>query len=142
VVVAIGQVASTESIIWQNGPEITKWGTAKVNPLTMATSVPGVFAAGDCVTGGSTVIEAIAGGQRAAVNIDKFLGGQGRLPDDTGFSFTKPSEEDLAAASARQEEKNIPVGERKLNFHEVVMGLETESAIREANRCLRCDLEH
>jgi len=142
VIVAIGQVASTESMTWQNGPEITKWGTAKVDPVTMATSIPGVFAAGDCVSGGSTVIQAIAGGQRAAVNIDKFLGGQGRLPDDTGFSFTKPSEEELAAASTRQEEKNIPVGERKLNFHEVVMGLETESAIREANRCLRCDLEH
>jgi NADH-quinone oxidoreductase subunit F len=141
VIVAIGQVASTEPLIWENGPEVTKSGTVKVDAATMATRVPGVFSAGDCVTGGSTVIEAIAGGQRAAVNIDKFLGGPGRLPGDAGFAFTAPSEEELMAVSTRQKEKNLPVRKRKLNFHEVVLGLETKQAIREANRCLRCDLK-
>lgn len=141
VIVAIGQTPSTEPLIWENGPQVSKWGTVLVDPVTMATSVPGIFAAGDCVTGGTTVIEAIAGGQRAAVNIDKFLGGPGRLPGDVGFAFTPPSQETLTAVSTREQEKNLPVGKRKLNFHEVVLGLEAKQAVREANRCLRCDLE-
>jgi NADPH-dependent glutamate synthase beta subunit-like oxidoreductase len=141
VIVAIGQVPSTESMIWQDGPEVTKWGTVKVDPVTMTTRVPGVFAAGDCVTGGTTVIEAIAGGQRAAVNIDKLLGGPGRLPGDVGFAFTAPSEEELMAVSTTQKEKSLPVRKRKLNFHEVVLGLGPKQAVREANRCLRCDLQ-
>jgi NADH-quinone oxidoreductase subunit F len=141
VIVAIGQVPSTDLLVWPDGPQISPWGTVKVDPLTMATSTAGVFAAGDCVSGGSTVIEAIAGGQRAAINIDKFLGGSGRLPADTGFAFAKPAEEDLAVAATRQVEKMVPAQQRRLNFHEVVLGLDEEQAICEAKRCLRCDLE-
>ena len=141
IIVAIGQTPSTEPLIWENGPQVSKWGAVSVDPVTMATCVPGVFAAGDCVTGGTTVIEAIAGGQRAAVNIDKFLGGPGRLPGDVGFAFTPPLQENLMAVSTREKEENLPVRKRKLNFHEVVLGLEAKQAIREANRCLRCDLE-
>ncbi|OHB55756.1 MAG: hypothetical protein A2173_05290 [Planctomycetes bacterium RBG_13_44_8b] len=141
IIVAIGQIPSTDLLTWPDGPQILPRGTVKVDRLTMATSTTGVFAAGDCVSGGSTVIEAIAGGQRAAVNIDKFLGGSGRLPADTGFAFAKPSEEELAVTATRQVEKMMPAQQRKLNFHEVVLGLEKEQAIREAKRCLRCDLE-
>jgi len=141
VIAAIGQVASTGPIRWQDGPQLTPAGTVKVNPATMATSVPGIFAAGDCVTGGTTVIEAIAGGQRAAVNIDKFLGGSGRLPPDVGFTLARPDEEALQTTSSRTVEKTLPVKQRKMNFHEVVLGLEKEYAVHEAKRCLRCDLE-
>ena len=141
VIVAIGQVPSTELMSWQDGPEIVPWGAVKVDPLTMATRTSGVFAGGDCVTGGTTVIEAIASGQRAAVNIDKSLGGNGQLPADVGFAFTKPAEEELMAAANRPVEKNLPIQQRKLNFHEVILGLEKEQAICEAKRCLRCDLE-
>ena len=141
VIVAIGQVPSTELMSWPEGPEIAPWGRVKVDPLTMATQSPAVFAGGDCVTGGTTVIEAIAGGQRAAVHIDIFLGGRGRLPGDAGFAFVKPAEDELRAAVSRAQEKSLPVEQRKLNFHEVVLGLETQQAICEAKRCLRCDLE-
>ena len=47
-----------------------------VNPFTMATSMPGVFAGGDAVTGPATVIEAIVAGVKAADSIDKFLRGE------------------------------------------------------------------
>jgi len=107
----------------------------------MATRSAGIFAAGDCVSGGTTVIEAIAGGQRAAVHIDKLLGGAGQLPPDVGFTFARPDEEQLTAVTDRAVEESIPIKKRKLNFHEVILGLEREKAICEANRCLRCDLE-
>ena len=47
-----------------------------VNPFTMATTMPGVFAGGDAVTGPATVIEAIVAGVRAANSIDRYLRGE------------------------------------------------------------------
>jgi len=120
---------------------LTDWGTIKVDPVTYHTTADAIFAGGDCVTGASTVIEAIAGGQHAAKNIDKMLGGSGNLPNDIGLSFTKPDEEILAQSLPRVEEKIIPLEKRKRGFAEVVLGLDREQALAEACRCLRCDLE-
>jgi len=60
----------------------TQRDTIRVNTITMETSLPGIFAAGDAVTGPATVIEAIGGGKRAAIAIDRYLGGipQPKLP--------------------------------------------------------------
>jgi NADPH-dependent glutamate synthase beta subunit-like oxidoreductase len=141
VIPAIGQIASTESVNVSGGPELTKWGTIKIDPVEFKTTVDSIFAGGDCVTGPASVIGAIAAGQKAAVSIDKKLGGSGNLPQDIGFSFTKPDEETLAQLPPRPEEKNIPLEERKRGFAEVVLGLDRSLALAEAGRCLRCDLE-
>ena len=53
--------------------ELNDDGTVGVNPLTLETNVPGVFAGGDAVTGPATVIEAICAGKRAAESIEKYL---------------------------------------------------------------------
>ncbi len=141
VIPAIGQIASTESLSVDGGPELTKRGTVKVDPVEFSTTVDSIYSGGDCVTGPASVIGAIAAGQKAAVSIDKKLGGSGNLPQDTGFSFTKPDEETLAQSPLRPEEKNIPLEERKRGFAEVVLGLDHPLALAEAGRCLRCDLE-
>jgi len=141
VIPAIGQIASTESLNVEGGPELTKWGTVKVDPVRLNTTVDSIFSGGDCVTGPASVIGAIAAGQKAAVSIDKMLGGSGNLPHDVGFSFTKPDEETLAQSPPRAEEKIIPLEKRKRGFAEVVLGLDREQALTEAGRCLRCDLE-
>ncbi len=141
VIPAIGQIASTESLSVEGGPELTKWGTVKVDPVGLNTTVDSIFSGGDCVTGAASVIGAIAAGQKAAVSIDKLLGGSGNLPHDVGFSFTKPDEETLAQSGRRAEEKIIPLEKRKRGFAEVVLGLDREQALTEAGRCLRCDLE-
>jgi len=141
VIPAIGQIASTESLSVEGGPELTKWGTVKVDPVRLNTTVDSIFSGGDCVTGAASVIGAIAAGQKAAVSIDKILGGSGNLPHDVGFSFTKPDEETLAQSPPRAEEKIIPLEKRKRGFAEVVLGLDREQALTEAGRCLRCDLE-
>ncbi len=52
---------------------VTEWNTIAVDPLTLETSMPGVFAGGDAVSGPASVIEAIAAGKRAAVSIDRYL---------------------------------------------------------------------
>ena len=53
--------------------ELNENGTVWVNPVTMETSLKGVFAGGDVVSGPATVIEAIAAGKRAAESIKKYL---------------------------------------------------------------------
>ncbi|MFX0132781.1 MAG: FAD-dependent oxidoreductase [Candidatus Hodarchaeota archaeon] len=57
----------------KNKFEITRWNTFEVNE-TYSTSVPGVFAGGDCVTGPKSVVEAVAQGRKIAKKIHKFLG--------------------------------------------------------------------
>jgi NADH-quinone oxidoreductase subunit F len=141
VIPAIGQVASTEAVKFSGGPELTDWDTIKVSPVSRNTTVREIFSGGDCVSGPSSVIAAIAGGQQAAVHIDKMLGGRGELPGDMGFSFVKPDEETLEKSPPRAEEKFIPLDKRKRGFAEVVLGLDREQAVGEAQRCLRCDLE-
>jgi NADH-quinone oxidoreductase subunit F len=141
VVYAIGQIPSCEPARCGGGPAITEWGAIKADPVTGATSHPAVYAGGDCTTGPATVIEAIAAGQKAAVHIDKMLGGSGRLPGDIGFAFTMPDEQKLAAAPPRAAEKTIALSRRTHGFAEVVLGLDREEALAEAGRCLRCDLE-
>ncbi len=73
VVVAVG--AYPNPIIPETTPELelTKWGTIMVDEETGMTSVPGVFAGGDIVTGGATVISAMGAGKQAARGIDAYL---------------------------------------------------------------------
>ena len=71
VIVAIGQQVDEKISILQTN----KNGTLKVDKDTLETSIPGIFAGGDCVLGPATVIEAISHGHKAAIAIDKYLGG-------------------------------------------------------------------
>lgn len=75
VVVAIGQ--SPNPLIPQttSGLKVGRWGNIEVDPETMATSLPGVFAGGDIVRGGATVILAMGDGRRAAAAMDCYLRG-------------------------------------------------------------------
>lgn len=77
VVIAIGQTPDLSFL--PEGIEVTKMGTIAVNPLTLETSLPGVFACGDVVLGPASVAEAIVSGKRAALSIDQYLR-SGRSP--------------------------------------------------------------
>ena len=135
---AIGQVPSVEAAA---GADLSEGKAVKTDVVTLATSIEGVFAGGDVVTGGGTAIEAIADGQRAAVAIDRHLGGSGALPPDVNYSLRKPSEEELEKTAPRVAEETLPVEQRRGNFREIVRGLTPVGACAEAGRCLRCDLE-
>ncbi len=75
VVVAIGNKSNPLIQKTTPGLETTKRGTIKVDETTFATSRPGVYAGGDIVTGGATVILAAGAGKRAARSIDSYLKG-------------------------------------------------------------------
>jgi glutamate synthase (NADPH/NADH) small chain len=53
--------------------EVSRWGTIKVDPDTLHSSVEGVFAGGDIVRGGATVILAMGDGRKAASAMDHYL---------------------------------------------------------------------
>lgn len=73
VIMAIGQ--SPNPLIGNSCPELNreKWGGIIADPETGQTSVPGVFAGGDIVTGAATVISAMGAGKKAAEAIDRYL---------------------------------------------------------------------
>lgn len=72
ILLAIGQKADAEFLA-KMGLETTSWGTAVVNPDTMQTSNPKIYAAGDVVNGPSTVAKAVGDGYVAAQHIIKTL---------------------------------------------------------------------
>ena len=73
VVIAIGN--GSNPIIQKTTPDLAynKWGNLVVDEITMSTSKQGVYAGGDIVTGGATVILAMGAGRKAAAAIDKYL---------------------------------------------------------------------
>jgi len=73
VVVSVG--VSPNPLIPQSvaGLEVTKWGTVVVNNDTMQSAVPIIFAGGDIVRGGATVILAMGDGRKAAAAMDNWI---------------------------------------------------------------------
>jgi NADPH-dependent glutamate synthase beta subunit-like oxidoreductase len=127
--------------------QISKWKTLEIDTETMATNVPGIFAAGDVVTGPATVLEAMGGGKRAADSIDRFLRDASLVRDyqPTQARLEVPPvqfvPEDDEEEPARVEISRLPVQDRQGNFHEVEKGITPDQAVAEAKRCLRCDLD-
>jgi len=73
VVIAIGQGPNPLAISALKGLKLNKWGYIEADMETAKTSMKGVFAGGDIVTGEATVIEAMGFGRRGAIAIDKYL---------------------------------------------------------------------
>jgi len=115
--------------------------TIQVDPDTLATGREGVFAGGDAVNGPASVIEAIANGRQAASSIDRYLGGSGDIEETLAppEGEVEPLEE--AKEEPRVEIPALPVAERLKSFSQVELALSEKMAVKEANRCLRCDLE-
>lgn len=73
-IVAIGNGSNPIIHRTTSGLEVDKWGHIVVDPNTLQTSIPGVYAGGDIVTGGATVIKAMGAGRKAAASILNQLG--------------------------------------------------------------------
>ncbi len=145
-IVAIGEDPDICFLGEGHGIEVSKRGTIEVCPETFATNVAGVFAGGDVVTGPNTVIDAMSSGKIAAEMIDKYIRGESLVRE---YELTRPSQylppveltEQEIEEAGRPAIPCLPVNERRNNFAEVDLNITEEMAIREARRCLRCDLE-
>jgi len=73
IIMGIGQGPNPLVTQSTEGLELNRWGNIVVDEATMMTSIPGVFAGGDIVTGAATVILAMGAGKQAAAGIDRFL---------------------------------------------------------------------
>ena len=143
---AIGEGPDTSCITEKDNLKISKWGTIESDEETLLTDREGVFAGGDAVTGPKTVVEAIAAGKNAAEMIQKYIEGK-KLAKE--YRLTRPSifvqpveltEEEIEKAK-RPKMPRLALKARKKNFKEVELGFTQKMAIKEARRCLRCELE-
>ena len=141
---AIGEEPDLSFLPPGYGLEISNRNTIAVDPESLATNRPGIFAAGDAVTGPSTIADSIASGKLAAQSIHKFLQGQPVVRD---YSITVPCPHVDPVPQAEEifELQRFPMpcapaAERVHNFGLVELGLSEEVALKEARRCLRCDM--
>jgi formate dehydrogenase beta subunit len=139
ILAAIGETPDVPS---QFGLKMGKGNTIQVdNQRTLATSRPGIFAGGDVVTGPASVIAAIAAGRRAAISIDKYLGGNGSIDEaTTTLDEELPTPVRGVTVGKRAVMPTLPLENRLSGFNEVELGLDEAAATGESTRCLWCDL--
>jgi NADPH-dependent glutamate synthase beta subunit-like oxidoreductase/CO/xanthine dehydrogenase FAD-binding subunit len=129
IIVAVGQQ-----------PEVPTGFGMKIKQDSFATSIDGVFAGGDVVSGPASVIEAISAGKRAALGIDRYLQAAktnttGKAKDNTEALLRFNSE--FLKKVLRKKVQKRPVSERIL-IAEDTFGLVLEEITKEANRCFNC----
>ena len=140
-IVAIGQKVD-DNLTEHIGIDIER-GCFKVNPVTLETSMKGVFAGGDNASGPASVIEAVAAGKRAAESIGYYLKGE-YLPSDRFETTLKPIAEELLPDITGEDKKlralagELELEKRQGNFNEIESAFSADDAIAEAERCLNC----
>ncbi len=140
VILAIGQSSDVSFLKPQDGIETTRQGILKINPETLMTTAPGVFAAGDIAFGPRLIINAVADGKKAAVEIHKFLRGAEWKPKSKYVQITVLDHHEMAAHYDEYSRLAVPVLpiDRRTGIAEVETGYTEAEARTEASRCLRC----
>jgi len=149
-IASVAQAPEISFLDESHGLEVTSKGTFSVDPHTLATNRPGVFAGGDVARGPWILIQAIADGRRGALSIDRYLRGvdlltpreQIPLPvvDLSKDEINEMIEEGKVDLTQRTMVPELPEQERILDFREVELVLTEEQAKREAARCLACGI--
>ncbi len=163
IIFAIGEEPDFGVLQDVTGFKFSERGTLQVEEKTLSTSVEGVFAAGDAITGPSSVAEAIGKGRLAAIAMDCYLSGK-RIEDIRRIYFDSKGNMkiDEYAIDEKKEKPQQVVGydeilnpdyyekedqvkmcrlspaESLTSFEEVNKGYTEEEAVREASRCFRC----
>ncbi len=143
-VLAIGQKADLSFLGEADGVTLTPGGTIKIDPVTLATSAPGVFAGGDVAFGPRNLIEAVANGKRAARSIHEYLAGQdARIESHLEVETLVTSRYRMIAGFEhfdREAPPTLDVG-RRTGITEVETGYDVAAARTQAARCLVCHVQ-
>ncbi len=138
VILAIGETSETSFL--SKEVEVTKGNTIVVDPITLETKIPGVFAGGDAVTGPASVVEAMAAGKKASVSIDRYIRGldlkagrEEEISETKWVTSEKPLEK-----KPRQPMPCLAPAQRLGSFQEVELGFNVETGVKEAHRCFFC----
>jgi formate dehydrogenase (NADP+) beta subunit len=143
-ILAIGQRADLSFLRPEDGVELTPAGTVRVDPGTLATSAPGVFAGGDVAFGPRNLIEGIANGKRAATSIHRLLAGE-RAALETRLDVEKIPTRDYRMIAGfelldRSAPPTLPV-DRRTGIAEVEIGYSEAQAREQGARCLVCHVQ-
>lgn len=140
VILAIGQSSDVSFLKPEDAVETTRQGTLKINLDTLMTTAPGIFAAGDIAFGPRLIINAVADGKKAAVEIDKFLQGPNWKPKEKFVQITVLDHHEMAARYDEYSRLTVPALpiERRTGVAEVETGYTEQQARAEASRCLQC----
>jgi len=150
VLVAVGQENAFPWIERDIGIEFDKWDMPKVDPKTMRSSHPKVFFGGDAAFGPKNIIWAVAHGHEAALSIDKMCRGEAievrPLPAVEIISQKMGIHEwSYDNEISPDQRKRVPLRDKKIALRdikaEVELGFDHELALKEAYRCLNCDVQ-
>ena len=146
-IAAIGQQVQSGIFQPSDGLKLNRWNCVEVDPGTLVTSRPGVFAGGDCAFGPSTLVHAMSNGLQAARAIDDWLQ-LGRVRFVPRARMRRILNEhkmlnsdciDLPVkVQYRVHHPELDPEVRKYMFEEVERTITPEEAYREARRCMRC----
>ncbi len=138
VILAIGQTPVLDFV--KTTPVNLKGNLVAVCENLLSTSVQGIFAGGDVVTGPASIVSAIAQGRKAAGAIDKFLGGQGDISETLALpeDFVE-LEEYIPIVEPRHDLPHLKDWESVLDFEPVELPMTDGDIKAEASRCLNCD---
>jgi NADPH-dependent glutamate synthase beta subunit-like oxidoreductase/NAD-dependent dihydropyrimidine dehydrogenase PreA subunit len=140
VILAIGQASDLTFITPSDNIETTRQGTIKIDPETLMSTAPGIFAAGDIAFGPRLIISAVADGKKAAEQIDRFLRGTEWKPKPKYVQVTLLDHHEMTAHFDEYSRLAVPVLplDRRTGIVEVETGFTEEQAQKEASRCLQC----
>jgi NADPH-dependent glutamate synthase beta subunit-like oxidoreductase len=143
-ILAIGQQPDLGFLKPADGVALSPGGTIRVDPSTLATSAPGVFAGGDVAFGPRNLIEAVANGKRAAVSIDSFLRGDAPRVE-RALDIEKIPTRDYRTVAGfeildREAPPTLDLG-RRTGIAEVETGYGARQAWEQAARCLVCHVQ-
>ena len=142
VIVAVGQTPDL-SFLAEDGPILVDKGLIVVNEETLETGLEGVYAGGDVTSIPGAVIHAIAAGRKASSSIDRALGGDGDI-EEALFERKAPRQflgrDEGFALWSREKIPELELETRHQCFSEISLGYGDEQAMKEASRCLQCDL--
>jgi NADPH-dependent glutamate synthase beta subunit-like oxidoreductase/ferredoxin len=145
IIVSIGQTSDLDFL----DKEIKVLKGIEVDKKYFLTSMPGVFAGGEIVKGPGAAIEAIASGNKVAIAIDKYLKGEDLskidelIPDYDEkeiVSIDEINNLEIIPHEPRRNNTIIIADKRKNNFNEFTFGMDEDTALEEANRCLSCGI--
>ncbi len=138
VIMAVGQEADTGFLRNIPGLQFTD-DVLSVDPTTLMTDVPGIFAGGDAVPSARTVTIGVGHGKRAARQINTWLN---RQAVNERIKHPVVEFDDLNlwyfGEHPRSIQPELSARERVIDFDEVVQGLSDDQAVFEARRCLSC----
>ena len=135
-----------EADVLGDGIRLTDWKTIQVDQKSMLTSLPGVFAGGDAISGPASAVEAFAAGNKAARCIERYLNGEDPAEEkEEEDKFYHVTLEEIIARMGgeiprkeRVARKRLTIEERIRKFAEVELGYTEETAREEAQRCVHC----